>query len=715
MTDLDGIESWPVIDLTGEADVQVPALATWPGIEMVAVGEWQLSTGPANFTSADLAQACAAARCPAVGQPIIKLGHHDPRFDGEPAIGWVANMRLNDTQTKLAGDFTGMPGWLAAILPSAYPERSIEGCWDFTCQIGHVHPFVITAVALLGVTPPGVGAITSLNDVAALYGIDPPAEPVPAEPAAGAARPRTFRILATPGETTMPPQTRPRPADAAGVVPTVDDIRREYYEDADWSEWIVEVQITSDGLVLIVIDDTGGELKRVPVDLSEAGKIKFGEDVPVLVSYVDAPPSAEDEADDSETVPGGKVAMPPTAAAFPPGRKVAASWGTRAASRDGMPGRSRVTGAAIASHTTATGDGAWDGPSNEANLDNGDGAAEYRAAYAWIDPDADADTKAAYRFIHHFVAADGTVGDASTVACSAGIGVLNGGRGGTSIPDADVQGVYGHLSKHISDSGGTPPELTAAAGGPTAAAAAVLEPDPDVEGGMRHGPYTGEHEHPHAGPADDGDLHMHPHRHNNDGRHDTHGHDTTEGSAAPAAPTEEGADDMQLSEDTIARVRAALGLADTVEVTEAHLADLASRQAPPPASAGVIDTTNPETPVLSEGTYLVDAAIIQDWRNRALAGDEAVRTLTVRERDTILAAAVVAGKFPQSRLEHYEAMWDKDPDGARHHVESLAAGLVPIGGPLGRNPGYDPDLPGDFDSQAAYKALYGPDEPAARR
>jgi hypothetical protein len=693
---------------------EVPELAIWPDVELVAVGEWALSTGIANFTSADLAQACAAARCPAVGQPVLKLGHHDPRFDGEPAIGWIDAMRLNETQTKLLGDFTGMPGWLAAILPSAYPERSIEGCWDFTCQIGHVHPFVITAVALLGVTPPGVGTIGSLNDVAALYGIDPPAEPAPAEPAAGAARPRAFRILATPGETAMPPQTRPRPADAAGVVPTVDDIRREYYEDADWSEWIVEVQITADGLVLIVIDDTGGELKRVPVDLSEAGKIKFGEDVPVLVSYVDAPPSPEDLADDSETVPGGKVAMPPSAA-FPPGRQVAASWGTRAASRRG------VAAAAIASHSTATDTGSWDGPANEANLDNGDGAAEYRAAYAWIDPDADADTKAAYRFIHHMVSATGSVGAASTVACSTGIGVLNGGRGGTSIPDADVQGVYNHLAKHLTDSGATPPELAAAA--PAAPAGMLpLEPDPDVQGAMRHGPYTGEHEHPHAGPAADGELHMHPHRHNNDGRHDKHGHDApTEGSAAPAAPTQQGgADDMQLSEETIARVRAALGLADDVEVTDAHLADLAARAPangggePAPAPSGVIDAATPELPVMSDGTYLVDSAIISDWRNRAMAGDAAVRELAVRERDTILGAAIFAGKFPQARLEHYQQMWDRDPDGTRRHVDTLAAGLVPMGGPAGKNPGYDPDLPGDFDSQAAYKALYG-DEPAARR
>ena len=207
-------------------EVTVPELVTWPGVELVAVGEWALSTGTASFTSADLAEACAATRCPAVGQPILKLGHHDPRFDGEPSIGWVASMRLNDTQTKLVGDFSGMPGWLGEILPSAYPERSVEGMWDFACQIGHVHKFVITAVALLGVTPPGVGTIASLNDIAALYGIDVPAEPEPADTASRAPvphpRPRGDHHAATdhprpsrpgrPGSSTPPggkPPTRP--------------------------------------------------------------------------------------------------------------------------------------------------------------------------------------------------------------------------------------------------------------------------------------------------------------------------------------------------------------------------------------------------------------------------------------------------------------------------------------------------------------------------
>jgi len=115
--------------------------------------------------------------------------------------------------------------------------------------------------------------------------------------------------------------------------------------------------------------------------------------------------------------------------------------------------------AAIAIHHTATDEGTWDGPANEGRLDSGRDEAYYRRAFAWQDSEGDPTTKAAYRFIHHMVAADGTPGAASTRGCSAGIGVLNGGRGGTTIPDADRRGVYNHLAAHLRDADMEPPDL----------------------------------------------------------------------------------------------------------------------------------------------------------------------------------------------------------------------------------------------------------------
>ena len=114
---------------------------------------------------------------------------------------------------------------------------------------------------------------------------------------------------------------------------------------------------------------------------------------------------------------------------------------------------------AIRSHETATNDDPWDGPGNEVNVISPNDESYFADVFAWRDDEADTTVKANYRFIHHFVSEDGSPGAASTVACSTGIGVLNGGRGGTTIPTGDRQGVYDHLARHLLDADRTPPEL----------------------------------------------------------------------------------------------------------------------------------------------------------------------------------------------------------------------------------------------------------------
>lgn len=161
-----------------------PALSRVDRVELIHAGSWDISTGPWTVDADDLAAAVGALDCPAVRRPVLKLGHTDPRFDGEPAVGWIDNLAtLNDGQT-LVGDYVGMPGWLGGVIASAFPDRSIEGLCGFQCQIGHTHPFVLTAVALLGVTPPGVGTLGSLQDIAALYGVAASNDPGDAVPVA---------------------------------------------------------------------------------------------------------------------------------------------------------------------------------------------------------------------------------------------------------------------------------------------------------------------------------------------------------------------------------------------------------------------------------------------------------------------------------------------------------------------------------------------------
>jgi signal peptide peptidase SppA len=111
----------------------------------------------------------------------------------------------------------------------------------------------------------------------------------------------------------------------------------------------------------------------------------------------------------------------------------------------------------IARHKTATSDGPWDGPANDALLPSE--AGPLKASHAWVDSAGDSNVKASYRYIHHEVGADGTVGAANMTACSAGCGVMNGARGGTTIPAADKAGVHAHLAGHLADGGQVAPPL----------------------------------------------------------------------------------------------------------------------------------------------------------------------------------------------------------------------------------------------------------------
>lgn len=114
---------------------------------------------------------------------------------------------------------------------------------------------------------------------------------------------------------------------------------------------------------------------------------------------------------------------------------------------------------AVASHETGTSESSWDGPANEAKLASDASPETLRSAFAWQDPDGDPEAKSTYKFIHHEVGDDGAVGAANMTAASSAIAVLNGGRGGTTIPDGDRQGVYNHLAKHLRDGDKEPPEL----------------------------------------------------------------------------------------------------------------------------------------------------------------------------------------------------------------------------------------------------------------
>lgn len=135
---------------------------------------------------------------------------------------------------------------------------------------------------------------------------------------------------------------------------------------------------------------------------------------------------------------------------------------------------------AVAPHDTGTSDSPWDHAENETRLASPMSVDTARNAYAWIDDARIEDgeiVKDACKFLHHDVGADGSPGAANLAACSNGIGILNGGRGGTDIPAGDRQGVYDHLAAHLRDADREAPPLQAQA--KTVTAAALWTPPAD--------------------------------------------------------------------------------------------------------------------------------------------------------------------------------------------------------------------------------------------
>lgn len=114
---------------------------------------------------------------------------------------------------------------------------------------------------------------------------------------------------------------------------------------------------------------------------------------------------------------------------------------------------------AFKNHKTATVDKPWNGPLNKGRAKLGQGHDYYGKIFAWFDPNGDPILKETYKFIHHEVDAAGTPGAANVRGCSIGCGVLNGGMGGTTVPDADRKGIWNHLAAHMADAGMEAPEL----------------------------------------------------------------------------------------------------------------------------------------------------------------------------------------------------------------------------------------------------------------
>ena len=193
--------------------MSAPELVTIPGVELVKVGNWSASTGPFDVDRALLEQIVEAHQAKVLRHPVIKIGHIDPRFDGQPAVGYVDNLRVEgDT---LLGDFEGVPKAFADLAASAFPDRSVELFHDFEAQDGTVWPAVLTAIALLGASAPAVSGLKSWQGVAELY--------------TAATGPRHFRITSTTAVTAVEVRSAP---DRAQLVTAARETRRKRTQTA---------------------------------------------------------------------------------------------------------------------------------------------------------------------------------------------------------------------------------------------------------------------------------------------------------------------------------------------------------------------------------------------------------------------------------------------------------------------------------------------------
>lgn len=163
-------------------------------VELVRCGTWETASHPDGWTvtADDLRSAVAAHAAGVLPRPRLKIGHTDPRFDGSPALGRVDNLRLADGGQLLIGDFVDVPASVASLLPRGYPSRSVEALLDYIAPDGICWPLVLTGVALLGSTAPGIETLADITD---LYGVAASsarrvvfARATPPEPAAARAR-----------------------------------------------------------------------------------------------------------------------------------------------------------------------------------------------------------------------------------------------------------------------------------------------------------------------------------------------------------------------------------------------------------------------------------------------------------------------------------------------------------------------------------------------
>lgn len=262
------------------------SLVTIKNVELMEVGEdWPLASGPTTFTEEHLLSVVASQSDPAVKAPRLKIGHDGDLSTGQPAFGKFINLRVTANGQKLVGDLAGVPKWLADVLPTAYPNRSVEGALDFTSHTGKKWDLVLTNVSMLGVTMPG---ISTLEDLEPFFEDEMP-EGV--EVAASVAWPGTTSVEGVIANYQDGNPIKGRNMTLKASV-NVEDVRRSFYDNVavqgtpEFWWWIRTIQI--DPAQVIVEDDETQTLLRIPYVIAD-DEVTWADPIAVEIQYVDLP------------------------------------------------------------------------------------------------------------------------------------------------------------------------------------------------------------------------------------------------------------------------------------------------------------------------------------------------------------------------------------------------------------------------------------------
>lgn len=231
----------PVLD-----DTEPTGVVTIADVELVRAGSWLAAAGDGNITSDDLDAILAASTDPEVDRPAVRIGHIDPRFDGEPALGWVENLR-RDGDTIL-GDLTGVPAKLAEVMRSAFRRRSVE-LSEVETPSGKRYRRALRGLSLLGVKRP---AVKGLADVLALYSTGELAEPGASVLLAEISLDeiRRLTVEAVTGTSSLD-RYAPVPAEAYASELYTDHVIVELYEPTGPRYYRVDYEVAPDGTLAI--------------------------------------------------------------------------------------------------------------------------------------------------------------------------------------------------------------------------------------------------------------------------------------------------------------------------------------------------------------------------------------------------------------------------------------------------------------------------------